>query len=137
MRVGYVRMYADADGASHFEDLNVDLEERDFAPPAAPAFAAAFLSAKGTLFFSAGPEWGGEIPHPSPQRQLFCVMRGAVAATVSDGERREFAAGDLILLDDTFGKGHATRVLGQEELLLFGTVLADQDPSVGPTGGPS
>ena len=137
MRAEYVRVYADADGESHFEDLNVDLEERDFAPPAAPAFAAAFLSARGTLFFSAGPEWGGEVPHPSPQRQLFCVMGGMVAATVSDGECREFSAGDLILLDDTFGKGHSTTVLGEEDLLLFGTILADQDPSVGPTSGPT
>lgn len=135
MRVEYVRMYADADGESHFEDLYVELEERAFAPPAAPAWVAAFLGAKGTLFFSAGPDWGGQIPHPSPQRQIFCVMRGAVQATVSDGERRDLGTGDLVLLDDTFGKGHATRVLGDAELLLFGAVLADQEPQVGPVSG--
>ena len=131
MRVDYVRMYNDADGESHFEDLALDLEQRDFAPPAAPAMVGAFVDTSGTLFFGAAPGWGGEVPHPSPQRQVFCVMRGAIEVTVSDGERRRFSAGDLIVLDDTQGRGHATRVIGIDDLLIFGSVLADQEPSTG------
>ena len=133
MRANYVRMYADADGESHFEDLGRDLEERDFAPPAAPSMVGAFEAASGTLFFGAAPGWGGEIPHPAPQRQIFCVMRGVVEVTVSDGERRRFSPGDVIVLDDTAGKGHGSRVVGDEDLLIFGTVLADQTPSPGPS----
>ena len=137
MRVDYVRMYNDAEGESHFEDLALDLEQRDFAPPAAPAMVGAFVGASGTLFFGAAPGWGGDVPHPSPQRQVFCVMRGLVEVTVSDGERRRFSAGDLIVLDDTRGKGHATRVIGTDDLLFFGSVLSDQEPSTGlsRTGG--
>ena len=131
MRASYVRMYADGDGGSHFEDLAWDLEERDFAPPAAPSMVGTFEDASGTLFFGATPGWGGEVPHPAPQRQIFCVMRGVVEVTVSDGERRRFAAGDVILLDDTTGRGHRSRVIGDEDLLIFGTVLADQRPSPG------
>ena len=133
MRVDYVRTYHDADGDSHFEDLALDLEERDFAPPAAPAMIAAFERASGTLFFGAAPEWGGEVPHPSPQRQIFCIMRGVVEVTVSDGERRRFSAGDLIVLDDTRGSGHSSRVIGADDLLIFGAVLADQESSPGPS----
>ena len=133
MRVHYVRMYNDADGESHFENLALDLEQRDFAPPAAPAMVGAFVDASGTLFFGAAPGWGGEVPHPSPQRQVFCVMSGDVEVTVSDGEQRRFSAGDLIVLDDTRGKGHATRVIGTDDLLIFGSVLADQEPSTGPS----
>jgi hypothetical protein len=133
MRVDYVRMYDDADGASHFEDLALDLEERDFAPPAAPAMVGAFEPSSGTLFFGAAPGWGGEIPHPSPQRQVFCVLRGAIEVTVSDGERRRFSAGDVIVLDDTRGSGHSTRVVGAGDLVIFGAVLADQEPSTGPS----
>lgn len=132
MRVGYVRIYNDADGESHFEDLTADLEERDFAPPAAPAHVASFLDASGTLLFGVGPGWGGETPHPSPQRQVFCILRGEVEVTTSDGERRRFAAGDLALLDDTRGRGHSTRVVGAEDLLIFGAVLSDQEPHTGP-----
>lgn len=91
----------------------------------------AFLNASGTLFFGVHPGWGGEVPHPTPQRQIFCIMRGVVEVAVSDGEQRRFSAGDLIVLDDTRGKGHATRVIGTDDVLLFGTVLADQEPRTG------
>jgi hypothetical protein len=97
MRVGYVRMYNDAAGESHFEDLTVGLEERDFAPPAAPAYVAPFLETSGTLFFGVqGP-------------------------------------GDLILVDDAEGKGHSTHVVGRDELVIFGAVLADQRTHSGPS----
>ena len=58
MRVSYFRLYADDEGESHFEDLAVDLEEREFAPPAAPAMVAPFLDASATLLFGVGPSWG-------------------------------------------------------------------------------
>lgn len=132
MRVDYVRMYHDADGESHFEDLKHELAERDFAPPAAPAMVGEFLNVSGTLFFAARPGWGGEVPHPSPQRQVFSILRGVVEVTVSDGEQRRFSAGDLMLLDDTRGKGHASRVVGDDALVIFGSVLTDQQPHPGP-----
>ena len=53
MQVSYVRMYDDADGESHFEDLVLDLARREFAPPAAPALVGGFLGTSGTLFFGA------------------------------------------------------------------------------------
>ena len=133
MRLGYVRMYNDAEGESHFEDLTVGLEERDFAPPAAPAYVAPFLETSGTLFFGVHPGWAGEAPHPTPQRQLFSILRGTVEVTVSDGERRRFGPGDLVLLDDTEGKGHSSHVVGREDLVIFGAVLADQRAHPGPS----
>ena len=83
------------------------------------------------MIFGVGPGWGGETPHPTPHRQIFCVMRGVVEVTVSDGEMRAFSPGDLILLDDAAGRGHSTRVVGSDDLVLFGVVLADQSPSIG------
>ncbi|MCH8224183.1 MAG: hypothetical protein IH868_12330 [Chloroflexi bacterium] len=43
------------------------------------------------------------------------VVAGRFAATVSDGSRREFGIGEVLLLDDTHGKGHSTEVLGDED----------------------
>ena len=57
--------------------------------------------------------------------------------TVSDGEMRAFSPGDLIVLEDTAGKGHSTRVAGGEDLVLFGVVLAEQSPSTEQTLGAS
>ena len=124
-------------GQTHFEDLTVDLEEREFAPPAAPAMVAPFLDASATLLFGVGPSWGGAAPHPTPHRQIFCVMTGDFEVTVSDGEMRAFSPGDRSVLDDTEGKGHSTRVVGGEDVVLFGAVLAEQAPSTGRTPGAS
>ena len=36
----YVRIYADAAGESHFENVAIVLAEADFAPPAPPVFVS-------------------------------------------------------------------------------------------------
>jgi len=133
VRVEYTRMFHDADGASHLEELTRDLTPADFSPPAEPGHLAEFLEGAGTLFFGAEPPWSGETPHPSPQRQIFCLMRGTAEVTMSDGATRRFRPGDLVIVDDTEGVGHSTRIVGEETIAFFGVVLADQTPRPGPT----
>jgi hypothetical protein len=41
----YTRIYADADGESHFEDVEVQFQEVDFAPPAPPLNLSSFKPA--------------------------------------------------------------------------------------------
>jgi hypothetical protein len=119
----YVRMFAAGDGASHFEDVEVELEARDFAPPAAPLFAAALGEATGSFLIVAGPgDWRGDVPHPAPRRQVFCVLEGRVRVTVSGGVSREFGPGDLLLLEDTWGRGHSTRFLS-DRVVVAATAL--------------
>jgi hypothetical protein len=119
----YTRLYADEQGESHFEDVESALLPVDFAPPAAPLNVAALFPAVRCGFVGAAPDWGGEVPHPTPRRQLFCTMRGAYALTASDGTTRHFREGQLLLLEDTEGKGHSTRVIGAEDLLVFAVAL--------------
>jgi mannose-6-phosphate isomerase-like protein (cupin superfamily) len=126
MRATYTRMFHDADGHSHLEEASLELELRDFAPPAEPVHIGALEAAASAFVFGAPPEWSGEASHPSPQRQLFCVMRGSVEVTMSDGTVHRFGAGDLILVEDTEGHGHRTRVSGDEDLVMFGVALAAQ-----------
>lgn len=73
----YIRLYADEDGESHFEDLEVPLSPMDFAPPAAPLYVADFLPTGQSLWVGAPPGWGGGEPHPSPRRQIFCKVRAS------------------------------------------------------------
>ncbi len=119
----YVRLFSGADGESHFEDVSVDLTPTDFAPPAAPLNVAALFGADRCSFVGAFPDWHGETPHPSPHRQFFCTLTGEFEVTTSDGQMRRFPAGSLLLLDDTSGKGHSTRVVSQENVLIFAVVL--------------
>jgi len=108
----YTRIFTDEAGESHFEECNVELLPAEFAPPAGPlnvlklADGAAAISLVGGL-----PDWQGDIPHPSPRRQFMCTMTGSYEVTASDGSRREFGPGRLLLLEDTHGKGHSTRII--------------------------
>jgi hypothetical protein len=124
-RAHYVRLFADEQGESHFAEVEVALEAVDFAPPAPPLHVAALFPAKQCSFLCAPPEWGGEVPHPTPRRQLICYLRGGCEVTASDGAVRRFSAGSVLLLEDTTGKGHATRITSEEDMLLVAVALAD------------
>ena len=45
--------------------------------------------------------------------------------TACDGTTRRFPAGSLLLLEDTTGKGHATRITSEKDALLVAVALAD------------
>jgi hypothetical protein len=121
----YVRLYADERGESHFEDLEVELEPVDFAPPAAPLNIAQFLPTAQSLWVGAPAGWAGETPHPAPQRQIFCTLQGEYEVTASDGGIRRFPTGSVLLLEDTWGKGHSTRITSNDGGLVFAVVLSD------------
>ncbi len=124
-RAKYVRLFADEQGESHFEDFSVDLLPVDFAPPAGPLNIAAFTNASRSLWVGASVGWAGDVPHPAPQRQVFCILIGNWETTASDGEVRLFKPGDVVLLEDTWGKGHSTRLTTDHDGLILAVVLAD------------
>lgn len=121
----YVRLYADESGESHFQDVEVSLIPVDFAPPAPPLNIAQFQDATRCLWVGAPADWAGDTPHPSPSRQIFCVLQGRCEVTASDGEQRVLGPGSVLLLEDTRGKGHATRITGEEELLILAVATAE------------
>ena len=122
----YIRLYADQNGESHFEDLEVELAPMDFAPPAAPLNVAQFLPTARSFGVGFPAGWHGETPHPTPRRQIFCLLAGTYEVTASDGTARRFDAGDVLLLEDTAGKGHSTRIIGNREGLAFVVALTNE-----------
>jgi hypothetical protein len=121
----YMRIYSDENGESHFEDLEMPLTPVDFAPPAAPLNIAQFLPATQTLWVGMPAGWAGDALHPTPRRQIFCVVQGEYEVTTSDGTIRAFPVGSVGLFEDTAGKGHSTRITSEGDGLLFAVVLAD------------
>ncbi len=111
----YTRLYADDAGESHFEDVLVEFQEVDYAPPSPPMGLSEMMKATQTGFLLATTDWKGEVWHPVGARQFMVVVSGRVAATVSDGSRREFGIGEVLLAEDTQGKGHSTEILGDED----------------------
>ena len=120
----YTRVYADDQGESHFEDVSVDLSEVDFAPPAAPLLISGPISTGNMLFCEVPEQWDGSW-HPTPRRQYGFGMSGTLEVEVSDGEVRQLHPGEVFLVEDTTGKGHATRALPGPRASLVFVQLAD------------
>lgn len=44
--------------------------------------------------------------------QFMFIIQGVVEVDVSDGEKRRFEPGSVVLLEDVTGKGHTTEAVG-------------------------
>ncbi len=110
-QVTYHRIFTDATGDSHFDTVTIEQSLARAAPPAAPFFVSEGKPASEYRFYSFQPGWIGEL-HPAPTRQFLALMSGAVEMETTDGTIRRLKAGDLVLLEDTSGKGHVTRNIG-------------------------
>src|SRR5712692_4358975 len=108
------RLYSDANGESHFEDIEVELAPTDFAPPAPRLNLSSFTAAKQFAFMSAPVGWSSDW-HVSSARNFFFVLSGEWEVTASDGETRKFPPGSVLLVEDTAGKGHTSRVVSESD----------------------
>jgi hypothetical protein len=126
----YVRLFSDASGESHFQDIAASLDRELSVPPAAPLRMRALGPAVTAALVGGDSGWHGEVAHPAPFRILQSYLAGTVEVTASDGESRRFGPGSLLLLEDTHGKGHSTRILDEDVVLLL-TRLAGPEPDGG------
>ena len=109
--IDYLQIYSDSDGRSHFRTLTIDLKSNDYAPPATPLNTSSPAAAEAFVFLELPVGWYGDW-HPTPVRQWLILMTGECEFSAGDGERCRRKAGDVVMLDDTTGKGHCTRVIG-------------------------
>jgi hypothetical protein len=117
-RVTYHRIYADEEGNSHFDTVTVEQDLATGAPPAAPFYVSLDGPASKFRFYTFQPGWIGDW-HPCPTRQFLALMSGAVEMETTDGTVRSLGPGDLVLLEDTTGKGHVTRNTGNGYCSFF------------------
>jgi hypothetical protein len=112
--ITYDRIFNDESGESHFGRVDVELSSTNYAPPAPPLDVSTPDSAERVLFFRAVAGWTGDF-HPTPRRQIYFGLSGSIEVTASDGEMRVFPPGSVVLLEDTRGRGHHTKVVGDPE----------------------
>jgi hypothetical protein len=112
--MSYTKLYSSEDGQSHFEQFELALTLSEYAPPAPPLELSAMMGAGECGFMKAPAGWQSDW-HTSTARTLFVVLSGEWEVTASDGECRRFSTGDVLLVEDTTGKGHASRVVSQAE----------------------
>ena len=113
----YTRVYTDAEGETHFAQETLRFVSTDYAPPSPPLDVSTPADASGMAVLRAPPGWFGDF-HVAPRRQFVYVLSGAVEIGVSDGSFRQLPTGSIVLVEDTTGKGHSTRSIGTEPLLL-------------------
>ena len=98
-------LYVDATGETHFRDIEVDwVEQREFSK------YSARLPATGIIFRQTQAEHDRPW-HPAPRRQYIINLDAGVQITASDGEARVIGAGEVILVEDTTGKGHLSKAV--------------------------
>jgi hypothetical protein len=118
----FLRIYADENGESHFEDVELRFEQTDLVPPAPPVFLTELADAERFAFELVHPGWVGDL-HPVPQRLLAVYLSGTGTMEATDGEVRELGPGTILLAEDTIGKGHRSRVTGDEDMLVLIVML--------------
>ena len=100
-----IRLYADDNGESHFQDVEVEFE-----PPTRSGRVSARLPATGIIFREVPGDYDLDW-HPAPRRQYIINLDAGVQLTASDGETRRVKAGEVVLVEDTSGKGHLSKTL--------------------------
>jgi len=100
------RVYTGDDGESHFEDLEIDL--KDLGKIGAMSDP---IPASSILFRETGADYDLDF-HNAPRRQFVIMLSGGrVELEVGSGEKRVLGPGDVLLAEDTTGRGHISRAL--------------------------
>ena len=103
-RMDYLRIFADRDGCSHFETKSMKLQSKEYAPPAPALNTSPLEAADNYIFLELPVGWYGDW-HPTPVRQWLIFMAGMCEFEAGDGQITTCKTGDVVLLDDTRGKG--------------------------------
>lgn len=99
------RVYTDRTGNSRFEEVSIPL----FGKGEIGALSEP-IPAENLMFREVEPDYDYDF-HNAPQRQYIILIDGKIEIETSLGEKRVFGAGDILLMEDTNGKGHKTRNL--------------------------
>jgi hypothetical protein len=119
----YYRLWNDAYGESHLDELVAGFSVTpDYARGVPPVGTSTAIDAHLTHFLRLPRGWRGDF-HPVPRRQYVIQAQGSLEVTTSDGSTVTTGPGTVWLVEDTYGKGHRTTVLGEEDAISFVVTL--------------
>jgi hypothetical protein len=104
------RMFSDAAGRCRFDQIDISLEMKEYAPPAAPVAVSTPMQTGQCVFMRIPPRFVG-VQHPSPQKQLVVCVSGAARFHGSDEETHVLRAGESLIDANTEGPGHVSEVI--------------------------
>jgi len=103
-----IRIYAGADGASHFEEIEPDLQPRGDRSASAELIPGSGILVRRFEAERTNP-W-----HHAPGRYAVFTLGGAVDIEIGDGSVRRIGPGDILIAEDLTGQGHVTREVGPD-----------------------
>ena len=120
LKFKYVEIYGSEDRETHFEDVEIEMEYKNYAPPSPLIAVSPRTSAIATVTIGFAAGWFGDF-HAAPKHQWMTLIAGNMEVCVTDGEKRIFKTGDVILQMDATSKGHSTRIVGDDDCLMIVT----------------
>jgi len=99
------RVYSDRNGDTRFEDIFIPLADEGEIGNLSER-----IPATSVIFREVEPTYDYNF-HNAPQKQYLILIDGVIEIETTLGEKRQFNAGDVLLLEDTGGKGHKTKNL--------------------------
>ncbi len=114
-----LRVYATADGESHFDEVEIPTTALKVHPHAAAFEASAKYPTSG-LRFTRIPAGARQVDwHTVPERVLTVRLNGSAEYETSDGDTRRVPAGGFVLFEDVEGKGHKSLHSPEEQTVLW------------------
>ena len=112
--MGIFRLYSGSDGESHLEEI--DLADH-------PELTAQHNVAG--VIFRESPTGRFSDWHNAPRRQYVVNLSGEVEIGLGDGTVKRFGPGHVTLAEDLTGRGHTTRVVGDQPRVSMTIPLPD------------
>lgn len=113
----FPRLRADLAEGTRFDTVRITVIPQQFAPPAPSFSVSSFETATQCGFLHLPVGWVGE-QHPSPSHMWIYVLAGQMEFEASNGDIRHIVPGSALLLEDTTGQGHSSRVVGDQPVTL-------------------
>ena len=108
------RLYTGPDMQTHVEEIQVKASE-----------AYKLMGGAGAEIRTAPPgrvaDW-----HTAPRRQYVITLSGRGEVELNDGTKIELGPGSIDLAEDLTGKGHITRVIGNEPRVTLAIPVVDK-----------
>ncbi len=102
------RIFTGSDGESHFEDIDIPLESTGGVDR-----RSELMKATGITFGELDSDYKNDW-HNAPRRQFVITLEGEVEIVIGDGTKRQFGPGDILLAEDTTGRGHISRAVNNQ-----------------------
>jgi hypothetical protein len=119
------RIFTNENGDSQFEDIEIKLKDAGEIGKLSEYFPV-----KNIIFRETDENYDFDF-HNAPQRQFIILLDGIIEIETSLGIKREFRSGEILLAEDTTGKGHKTKSIDKKLRRSLFVTLGDESVKVG------